>query len=366
MPGRAPSVDRSELEALLASPAATAVLDAIFGATPSGAAIADHHRILRVSDHGGEIVGLPREALEALTLEAYAELVHGFDEERRAIAIADRPLQRAVRGEVTLGLKGYARRPDGELTPVLGSAAPIRNARGEVIGGICSVVDMGGQAALEAQLRRALEQQRELYRELTHRVKNHLHLLSGLVELESRDAGAAAQELAERIQGRLSTLASVYDGMTRAGAGGEVEARAFVEEVCRPYRSEWIDVEVSVAIPGLSLNSDQAGPFGMLVNEAVCNSCKHAFPDQSGRIAVSLSRTAEGRLALMVEDDGVGWGDAPPSEASHGLRLMRLYTRQLGGELQLSNRPGGGARVVASLPMTARDSPAATERLTRA
>jgi two-component sensor histidine kinase len=100
------------------------------------------------------------------------------------------------------------------------------------------------------------------------------------------------------------------------------------------------------------LASEQAGPIGMLVNEAVCNSRKHAFADNGGHIHVLLRRTKPGRLRLEVADDGVGWGAVDPSEAHHGLDLMRSFARQLHCELELSDRPQGGAMVAVELPET--------------
>jgi two-component sensor histidine kinase len=127
-----------------------------------------------------------------------------------------------------------------------------------------------------------------------------------------------------------------------AGHGARVEARSFIEEVCRPYSSEEVKVEVAVTPANLSLGSDQAGPIGMLVNEAVCNSVKHAFPDHHGHIHVDLRRLEPGHLRLEIEDDGVGLSAGDPGEAHSGLSLMRLLAKTLQSELVLGkNRPKG-------------------------
>jgi two-component sensor histidine kinase len=89
----------------------------------------------------------------------------------------------------------------------------------------------------------------------------------------------------------------------------------------------------------------------------VCNSYKHAFPQRRGRIAVALRQVAPDRIDLEIADDGVGYAPKPDASA-HGVRLMRLLARQLGGELAISDRIGGGARVVARLPISLGVEPA--------
>jgi two-component sensor histidine kinase len=187
-----------------------------------------------------------------------------------------------------------------------------------------------------------------LYRELAHRVKNHFQLISGLVALEARDAAEGAAELAARMIGRLKMLASVYDRMGQADVGGRIGARAFLEDVVGPYRTSSITIGVS-APEGLTLEPDWAGPLGMLVNEAVNNSYKYAFPDRGGRIEVSLRPSSAGRLELKIADDGVGF-TGPPRQGSQGVQLMQLLARQLGGEMQSANRAEGGAVVAVDLP----------------
>jgi two-component sensor histidine kinase len=274
-----------------------------------------------------------------------------LDPDKRPVDPDAMPLIRALRGETVTGQEGWVPDAGGDLIPIVGGAAPIRNRTGEIIGAISELVDARQFKSLEAELRAAAEHQATLYRELTHRVKNHLHLVAGLVALETRDPAVTAKVLGDRIKGRLQTLAAVYNSMTRAETAGHVEARAFIENVLRPYESAQVSVSVTVAPPDLTLSSDQAGPIGMLLNEAVCNSCKHAFPDRDGRITVELRRDTPGRLTLEIADDGVGRRERPPSErVSHGLNLMQLHARQLNGEFAIGDRPGGGTTVCLDMP----------------
>jgi PAS domain S-box-containing protein len=351
------SPEASELEALLNAKEPAAVLEAILGSTPSGAIIAraPDGIILRVSDYAAQLLGRSRSELEGRTgFPAY-------DASGRPLPNGERPLIKALRGETVTGFEVWLEGSNGEMIPCVCNAAPIRNCRGELIGAIDSFVDMRPSKALELSLREALAQcggtvaEREtLYRELTHRVKNHLQIMAALVSLGGRGPARSIDDFAKQIKAQLQALGAVYRSMDRAEVGARVEARTFLEDICRLYATDAVNVEAVVVPPDLTLTSDQAAPVGMLVNEAIANSRKHAFPDSCGRIDVSLRRLKPGRLRLEVADDGLGWPLAQDTgRTSHGMELMRMFAKQLHSELELSDRPHGGAMVAAELPEAA-------------
>lgn len=353
MPDQTPDEALPDLEALLSSKEVAAVLDAIVGNTPSFVVIkrAPDGKVLRFSDRAAHILGWPRPEMEGRSFTELVERLPGYDQFGRPLRPSERPSSRAMRGETVAGFEFLAETAAGERIPVVVNASPICDARGRQIGVVTSATDLRPYKTLERNLRAALAQREALYQELTHRVKNHLQILSGLVSVEAADPELTAKELSEIVKGRIHALASVYDGMTVAGVGARIAAHPFLDEVCRPYLSPNVRVETEVDPPDLALTSDQAGPIGMLVNEAVCNSCKHAFPDhRGGRILASLRREKPGRLRLEIVDDGVGWGDVQPDQPSRGLELMRLFARQLHAELELGPSLKGGALVATEVP----------------
>jgi two-component sensor histidine kinase len=344
---------RSELRELLLRGNGRIVLDAILTATPSIAVIVDGDgTVLRVSRHACALSHRTAGEMEGLTVAEFAALVQPHDRSRRPLRMELMPIVRALQGEVVIGLEGSFVDGQGEHVPIVSNAAPFRNEMNEVIGAITSVTDLRKFRMLEGELREAVAAKDTLYRELTHRVKNHLQIMTALVTLEAGNPALSAKDLAGQIKGQLQALAAVYKGMDRAEAGARIEARPFLEEVCCPYATGEVSVDAEVTPPDLTLTSELAGPVGMLVNEAVCNSHKHAFPDHHGRIHVSLVRREPGRLRVEVADDGVGWGAVDPSKASHGLDLMRLFARQMHGDLELGVDRRGGALVTAEVPET--------------
>jgi PAS domain S-box-containing protein len=334
------------------------VANALLQTTPSIAVIADADgSILRVSRYACELSGLSAEEMEGLSLEAFVDLVEPRAPDGRRLTAEQFPIARALKGEVQLGREGFFRDRHGDQVPIVSNVAPIWSPSGQVIGAISSVTDLRTFRALEAKLRAAvaereaaLAEKEMLYRELTHRVKNHLQIVSGLVANEARRDPSNTQEFAERISGRLQTLAAIYDSMNEA-PGGRIRASPFLRQTVQPYRSDDVEVAVAVEPEDATLAPDHAGPIGMLANEAVCNSYKHAFPRRRGRIAVTLRQIAPDRISLEIDDDGVGFAPAAADNTSHGVRLMRLLAQQLGGELVISGGAGSGVRVVAELPI---------------
>ena len=272
-----PQAEVSELEALLASNDPEAVLNAVLGSIPSGAIIAraPDGKILRMSDYAARLLGWSRSDVEGGSTKETLERIPLYDKSGRSLPEVECPLFKALRGEVVTTFELKAQSAAGERIPLVTSAAPIRNSRGKLIGAISSIADLRPYQALQSDLR-------EAYRELTHRVKNHLQIMTALVTLEIPKTRGLGRGLADHMKGQLQALAAVYKSMDRAEAGERIEARPFVEEVCRPYASGAVSVVAAIAPLDLTLASEQAGPIGMLVNEAVSNSRKHAFAASGG------------------------------------------------------------------------------------
>ena len=359
MPDPERSSELSDLEALLNSKELAAVLDAILGTPPSGAVIAraPDGKILRMSDYAAQLLRRARSELEGHAPEAR---LAAYDASGRRLPNHERPVARALGGETVTGLEIWFETPDGERIPCIVKAAPIRNWRGDLIGAIASIADLRVAKAAEQDLREAHVQREAatahgeaLYRELIHRVKNHLQVMTSLLTLEARDPSLSGKDLGDQMKGRLQTLAAVYRGMDRAEAGERIEARTFVEDVCGPYASDTVSVDVAVEPPDLTLTSEQAAPFGMLMNEAVRNSSERLVHGRGGHVQVSLRRLESGRLRLEAAENGAEPGPNEPGPGSHRLDLMRMFAKQLRGELELSERAHGGAMIAAEFPGSA-------------
>jgi two-component sensor histidine kinase len=352
----------SKLEDFFCSATGQAVLDAFAVSAPAMLIVADcDGKIVKQSLYISTI--LEGEFSEKMTVRQFIERHRIEDLNGHLVAAEDTALVRALNGEQVRDHEGFITTRQGKIIPHVTNASPIQTADGEVIGAISASTDLRRQKALERDLRSAVDMTEMLYRELVHRVKNHLSIISGLLDLEARNATTTG-ELADRISGRVKTLAHIYDRMLQTEVGGHVPARAFIEDVVSLYRTASVLIDVT-APEHLTLSPEAAGPFGMLVNEAVANSYKHAFSDRPGRIEVRLSESASERLELKIVDNGRGWAAPPTDRPSQGLKLMRLLAQQLGGEMEISDRIGGGAQISVSLPGSLTQAPPYAARLCR-
>jgi len=222
--------------------------------------------------------------------------------------------------------------------------------------------------AFAAATRRLAEheaRQELLISEIHHRVKNNLQIVASLLNLQAArlrqpEARAEFQIARDRVQ----ALATLHRHLTSQGDGSFVAMNEFLGELVRQMFSamgekvgrekvggekvggEKVGGEEDAGRIGLvidanlSLPVDQAVPVGLIVTEAVSNALKYAFPDgAAGTIRVTLDRQDDA-IRLEVVDDGVGWNAEEAGGEGLGLRLIRGFARQLGGNLTIVGTHG--------------------------
>jgi two-component sensor histidine kinase len=178
-------------------------------------------------------------------------------------------------------------------------------------------------------------------RELSHRVKNSLQLISAFVASESRRGAADGDGLAI-VGSQICAIGVLYDVMARAGSGEMVRGDLLLEEMATALRGSILqhrpELSLSVEAEPLQLPPDRAEPLALIVNELATNAVKHAFAGRAGRIVIGLRRHGES-LVLTVADDGVGMEGA--QERGLGSRFVRAFVAQLGGVMSCDTGPNG-------------------------
>ncbi len=300
------------------------------------------------------------------TQRAWEELVHP-DDRAHATALVTRAFQtgQGVAGEWRV------RQPDGTVRWLAGRFQVFFDAAGrpQRLAGINQ--DVTERKQLDEALRRAHEELERrvdertaelvaaladkdmLLREIHHRVKNNLAVISSLLYLASThtsdpEASVALNESRERIR----SMALVHEALHKSAGLDALDFGAYLKELLPHILRGFGSPErfaLDVAVGAIPMDLDTAIPCGLIVNELVSNALKHAFPgDRRGRIRLDLDRNASGRYLLTVQDDGVG---LPPGFSfgggrSLGLHLVQSLTRQLSGAFELrSVDPGVEARV---------------------
>lgn len=214
-----------------------------------------------------------------------------------------------------------------------------------------SYANLVGAALERARSRRALQAALEerdiLMRELQHRVRNDLQAVIGLLVVEAADSdNLETRHRLERVRSRVNALRLVHDRLFRDQRIGWVDALSYLGDLARSCIEVWSaahgqNVELRLEGASRDISHDTAVTLGLIVNEFITNSIRHAFPFGHGAIAVHLQFDADGRFCLSLSDNGIG---LPAQTSRHsGRRFIEALVRQLGAEAEWSGE--GGTRL---------------------
>lgn len=203
-------------------------------------------------------------------------------------------------------------------------------------------------AQKQGQLHQSLQEKEVLLKEIHHRVKNNLQLITSLLNLQA--AGAPQQSLEDFLyngQHRVKSMALIHERLYLSDNVSAIEIGAYTQDLVNSiFESFSVEDHIQYHIESeqVLLDIDQAIPVGLIINELVTNSLKHAFQNQAqGRLAVKVSKEDQAVL-LIVEDDGIGLEESEDKN-SMGLELVRLLVRQLKGVFKLTHLKGTQAQI---------------------
>ena len=237
---------------------------------------------------------------------------------------------------------------DGERLIVHTVKTPVRDERGDVTGVLGIFWDVTEEKEAEEELRRSLAEKEVLLREVHHRVKNNMQVISSLLGLESRKMqDQAALALFKDAENRIRAMGLVHERLYRCTDLARIDCghylRDMVAQLFHAYPAgDRVDCRFDIG--DVQLSVDSAIPFGLIVNELVSNALKHAFPGRrSGEIRIAVHWSGPGILELVVADNGVGIPEEvdTASTGTLGLRLVKqIAERQLQGTVSVQRHDG--------------------------
>lgn len=207
-------------------------------------------------------------------------------------------------------------------------------------------------AAGSEALKKALAEKEILLKEIHHRVKNNLQIVSSLLALQSghiRDPETlkAFREGRNRVKSMALLHQSLYQGEHITGVKVKEYLTSLVEKLLISYGYDENNITLTMEIDNLELDIETALPIGLIVNELVSNALKYAFPGGTGMLSVELTElTGAGTLTLRVADNGVGLVETGEKEGSFGLSLVRSLAKKLQADLTVEGREGTSAKLV--------------------
>jgi PAS domain S-box-containing protein len=278
---------------------------------------------------------------------------------------------------------------NGKQVPVELSCAPITDLKGDQRGVVIIVQDVTLQRGMTRELQRlvkertadleadielrkeaeqrirgALAEKEILVKELHHRVKNNLQIISSMLNLQAKKMkDPVLQQALKESLNRIRTLSAVHEKVLSSQDLSRIDLKAYVRHLVNNllalYAVKPGSITVTVEIPDIFVDINTAIPLGLVLNELVANSLKHAFPDgRTGEVAITI-RDEDRALAISCGDDGIGM---PPgydweNPDTVGLILVISLVGQLEGTIK--KLPGGGTHFVIMVPQSSddKDSP---------
>jgi|CXWL01.1.fsa_nt_gi PAS domain S-box-containing protein len=218
----------------------------------------------------------------------------------------------------------------------------------------CNVRDITARRRAEVALRASLHEKEALLKEVHHRVKNNLQVITSLLRLEtSRAAEPSTKMVLTDMQGRIRSMALLHETLYRTGNFARIDLASYLRQLAtqlfRMQNTEASHVHLVMDLENVRVDIDQAIPCGLIVNELMTNCLKHAFADgRSGDVRLGLFLEADGAVRLSVSDTGSGLPTDFEARRgrSLGLQLVSDLIRQLAGALRIEPGPGAAFTVV--------------------
>jgi two-component sensor histidine kinase len=201
----------------------------------------------------------------------------------------------------------------------------------------------------QAHLVNSLREKEILLKEVHHRVKNNIQIISSLLNLQARYIkDREAQEIIKDSRNRIESMALIHEKLFRSKDLANIDFYSYINEITsylfHSYAKSRSQIDLKINIGSVDLGIDKAIPLSLMINELVVNSLKHAFPNgRKGEIVIELDKIDDGKLKLIFADNGVGFPPTVkfPQAHSLGLQLIQSLAAQIIGNIELTTDAQG-------------------------
>ncbi|HWQ19813.1 MAG TPA: PAS domain S-box protein, partial [Methanotrichaceae archaeon] len=239
---------------------------------------------------------------------------------------------------------------------LLGVASTLCDCQGNIVGAIECMRDITDRKRAEKELTASLQEKEALLKEVHHRVKNNLQIISSLLNIQARYIkDEIVTEVLEECRNRVRSMSMVHESLYQSENLARVNFAEYISNLTSfLFSSFGVDrqqIELKLDLDEVLLGIDKAIPCGLIVNELVSNSLKHAFPEyRKGSIRITLHRLEGDEVLLVVEDDGAGLPKSMDLQKVHtmGLKLVADLVKQIKGKLQINLSNGTEFRILFS------------------
>ena len=308
------------------------------------------------SDNVAEIFDLKPGQFGGL-YQSYLDLVYPEDLEN---------LQEAIQHALQTGQEYYVEhrlvRPNGQIRWLEGKGQVFYDLEGRATRMTGTMQDITKRKQTEERIRASLQEKEVLLKEIHHRVKNNMQVISSLLDLQADNIqNEALLQVFKESQYRIRSMALIHERLYQSKDLSHINFADYVENLTDYllYSYGASNISLQINVPPVFLAIDTAIPCGLIINELVSNAIKYAFPNgQAGEIWIELQTTKKQYTVLIVGDNGIG---LPPEvnfqqTPSLGLTLVHMLVKQIKGEIELQSKKGTEFKLVFTNPIATRGS----------
>ena len=243
---------------------------------------------------------------------------------------------------------------DGTITNVLIAVSPLTSPDGTFTGTLCVFIDISERIKSEERIKSSLTEKEVLLKEIHHRVKNNLQVVSSLLYLQSEQLkDQYGRDMLKQSQNRVKSMALVHERLYQSDDLAKIDFAEYIRNLsAHLFHSYGLDprrIILNTIVEEVFLSIETAIPCGLIINELVSNALKHGFPDDNqGEITIRLTMEPEDHLTLVIHDDGVGLPESVDfrDTESMGLHLVMTLVRQIGATIELDSTGGTKYEIV--------------------
>ena len=287
-----------------------------------------------------DMLGYSYETVKTGGQDFILQLIHPDDKERMQKVVDSLEDSDGVSDKLP-DTEFRVKKADGSYIWINNKRAPILNEKGEVEAVVGNVRDISDRKSRMQKIDESLKEKQMLLSEIHHRVKNNLAIVSSLIELKKWNMDEEQKVEFNELQSRIKSIALVHEKLYSGETLSEVELSDYLEDlaemIVKTYNSNEREIDIECNLDPVKVEIDRAVPIGLMCNELINNSFKHAFDKgDSGEIGISLKR--EGKNVVLSVSDSAGKlpeGFSVDEHSTLGMKIIKRLTRQLNGELEV-------------------------------
>ena len=245
------------------------------------------------------------------------------------------------------------KKKNGELYWESASISPVKNKGGFVTHFIAIKDDITEQKRKDEQIKASLKEKEVLLKEIHHRVKNNMQVISSLLNLQSKSIkDKRLLDIFKECQNRVKSMALIHEGLYKTKDLAKIDYNEYVQTLISrliiSYVADPDSISLNVSIDNIFLGVDVGIPCGLIINELFTNSVKYAFPEgKKGEICISF-HSDKNKYTLVYSDNGIGLPEDFDfrNTKTLGLELVNILTQQLGGTIKLDRAKGTVFKIV--------------------